>query len=198
MSVGKHIELLHTADRCSISQKEIGRHTLSYEDALNGTGMEDADVVVVDDIEDAESVELILNAVNRGQFVIAGIVAADCVSVINRLISFFPEEKHELLRKDIAQVLKGIICQKLLPDISKNAALALEFLFNTVPIAGNISDGKFYLLKPAMQVDKKFGMCMMDDYIYELFREGTLNSKVAIQNIVNKKQYEKMISSSKL
>ena len=198
ITVEDPIEIVQESINCNVSQREVITHTKSYAAAIKGALREDPDIIVIGELKDLATTEIAITAAETGHLVIATLPTCDAINTLNRVVNVFPPSQQPQIRTMIAGSLRGIICQKLLPDLNGNVTVACEILVNNVAVTNNINEGKFYLLKPAMQVGKKIGMCIMDDYIFELFRNGTISENVALDNLNNRKQYEKMISSSNL
>ena len=198
ITVEDPIEIVQSSINCNVTQREVITHTKSYSAAIKGALREDPDIIVIGELKDLDTTEIAITAAETGHLVIATLPTCDAINTLNRIVNVFPPSQQPQIRTMIAGSLRGIICQKLLPNANGGITVACEILVNNVAVSNNVSEGKFYLLKPAMQVGKKIGMCIMDDYIYELFKDGTITEKVALDNLLNRKQYEKMISSSAL
>jgi twitching motility protein PilT len=198
ITVEDPIEIVQNSINCNVTQREVSTHTQSYSAAIKGALREDPDIIVIGELKDFATTEIAITAAETGHLVIATLPTCDAINTLSRVVNVFPPSQQPQVRTMVAGSLRGIICQRLLPNIDGGVVVACEILVNNVAVSNNVGDGKFYLLKPAMQVGKKAGMCIMDDYIYELFRDGVISEKVALDSLINKKQYEKMISSSKL
>ena len=196
VTLERSIETIIKSSESCVLQRAVGVQTKMCVEKLRSTMKDCSDVIVIDELDDIETVDLALKAADSGHLVIAGISAHDTINSLSRIIGFFPNKAQKNARGMLAENLRGVISIKLLQDINEIPTPANELLYNTVSIQNNILEDKLYLLKPAMQVDKQFNMCFLDDSIFELFREGSISDKVAMENIVNKKQYEKMINSS--
>ncbi|MCF7790725.1 MAG: Flp pilus assembly complex ATPase component TadA [Victivallales bacterium] len=190
--------IFSSTSECNIIQKEKGTHIETYLAGIRQSYNEDTGILIIDEIDSKETAEYIINAAENGRFVIATLTTYDSINSLNRFVNLFPENKQSLIYQKIARILRGVISQMLLPNLTDSITLGYEILVNTVPVSNNIFEGKLYLLKPAMEVGKKNGMVIMDDCIYELYREGTIAAEVALKNLYNRKQYEKMISSTNL
>ena len=126
------IEFLHTDDRCSISQREIGHDTLSFATALRAALRQDPDAILVGEIRDAETMDIALKAAETGHLVLSTLHTPDVFRTVNRMISLSEGAKPEDLRDRIGDALQGIVAQRLLPRADgQGMALAAEVLVAT-------------------------------------------------------------------
>jgi pilus retraction protein PilT len=173
ISIEDPIEYIQEKSQCIIKQRELGRDTISYASALRNALRQNPDVLVIGEILDTETMELVLNAAESGTLVLTTIHSASVTQVLDRIASFFPPQaqKHTLTR--LSLILKGIIVQELFPRImgKEGMALATEvFLVNEV--------GK----KIIRENDWK----LITDYILRGKSQGMHTMKDSIENLVNK------------
>lgn len=198
LSFENPIEIIQHSKDCNINQREIYTHTQSFSSAIECSNNEAPDIIVLSELNDPEIIEYAIKTANSSKLVIAVLTASNTTNAVNRIINIFPDYRHSYIRAVLARSLRGIICQKILVDINDSLTVAAEILVNSSAISTNINEGKIYLLKQSMQVGKKDGMCIMDDYIYELFKNGTITDDIALESLDNPRQYSKMIRSSEL
>lgn len=126
------IEYLHTDDKCSISQREIGPDTSSFANALRAALRQDPDVIQVGEIRDAETMEIALKAAETGHLVLSTLHTPDVARTMNRIISLSPGGDPDELRDRLGDCFQGIVAQRLLPRADgQGVALAAEVLVAT-------------------------------------------------------------------
>ena len=179
ITVEEPIEILQVSKNCSVTQREIGKHTISYHTALKAALREDPDIIVVGEMHDLETIENAITAAETGHLVIGTLHTSDAANTLNRLLDVFPPSQQAQIRAMTAGSLRGIICQKLVPDGYGGIALVYEILVNTMSVGNLVSEGKTYQLKSTMAIGAKHGMFIMDQLILEKFNAGLLTYEAA-------------------
>jgi twitching motility protein PilT len=180
------IEFLHQSLGCNVTQRQAGHHTASFASALKGALREDPDVIVIGELRDLATIELAISASETGHLVIGTMHTSDATSTLNRLLDVFPPGQQPQIRAMVAQSLRGIICQRLLPAKAGGVALACEILVNTLAVSSMVRDGKTQGIPSALDTGKREGMISMDNSILNLWKEGAVTNEVARTNILNK------------
>ncbi len=156
------IEYLHAPVQCVVNQRQVGLDTPSFNDALVASLRQDPDVVLVGEIRDLETIRTAITAAETGHLVFTTLHAGDCVGSIERLVSVFPADEQEGIRRQLALVLRGIVAQRLLPavanDQSRRRVACSEILMNTPAIANLIASGKGAQIYSAMETGTGAGM----------------------------------------
>ncbi|MBC8010697.1 MAG: PilT/PilU family type 4a pilus ATPase [Burkholderiales bacterium] len=186
ITVEDPIEVVQLPKGCNVTQREVGPHTKSFFTALKGALREDPDVIVIGELRDLETIEMAISASETGHLVIGTMHTSDSTSTLNRLLDVFPPGQQSQIRAMVAQSLRGIICQRLLPAKAGGVALACEILVNTLAVSSMVRDGKTQGIPSALDTGKREGMISMDNSILELWREGKITPEVARTNILNK------------
>jgi twitching motility protein PilT len=176
------IEVIQTSAGSIITQREIGQHTASFHSALKSALREDPDIIVIGEMRDLTTIEMAITAAETGHLVIATMHTRDAKSTLNRILDVFPPSQQSQIRAMTAGSLRGIICQRQLPGIAGDVALASEILINTNAVANIIRDGKETGLEDAMQSGKRFGMQTMNDSVKSLLEAGKISPEVAAEN----------------
>ncbi len=141
ITVEDPIEFVFTHDKSIITQREIGTDTGSFPDALRAGLRQDPDVIMVGEMRDHATVDTSLKAAETGHLVFSSIHTGDCVSTINRLVSFFPAEEHLQVRARIADNLKALVALRLLPTKKSTSRVpAVELMQTTRSIQECIRD----------------------------------------------------------
>ena len=108
------------------------------------------------------------------------------MTTLNRLLDVFPALQQSQIRSSVAESLRGIVCQRLLPSTAGGLVMACEILVNTMAIANLVRDGKTTGLRNAMETGVREGMCLMDGVIFGLWREGKITRETALSNVTNR------------
>mgnify|MGYP001199003056 CR=1 FL=1 len=120
------VEFVHPHKRSIVNQREVGVDTNSYEDALENTLRQAPDVILIGEIRTAETMEHALAFAETGHLCISTLHANNANQAIDRIVNFFPEERHKQLFLDLSLNLRGIISQRLIPTVDKKRAAAVE------------------------------------------------------------------------
>src|SRR3989337_2536778 len=115
ISIEDPIEFVHTSKNCLINQREVGRDTLSFNNALRSVTREDPDVILVGEMRDLETISLALTAAETGHLVFATLHTSSAAKTIDRIIDIFPASQKQQVRSMLAESLEAVIAQKLLP-----------------------------------------------------------------------------------
>jgi twitching motility protein PilT len=186
ITVEDPIEFLHQSQGCIVTQRQAGHHTHTFATALKAALREDPDVIVIGELRDLETIEMAISASETGHLVIGTMHTSDSTSTLNRILDVFPPGQQSQIRAMVAQSLRGIICQRLLPGKNGGVVLAAEILVNTLAVSSMVRDGKTQGIPSALDTGKREGMISMDNSILELWREGKITAEVARTNILNK------------
>lgn len=186
ITVEDPIEVVQPAQRCNVTQREVGPHTKSFASALKGALREDPDVIVIGELRDLETIEMAITAAETGHLVIGTMHTSDAASTLNRLLDVFPSAQQPQIRASVAESLRGVICQRLLPKAKGGLALACEILVANAAVANLIREGKTQGLRNTMETGIREGMCLMDGVVFDLWQRGKITPAVARANISNR------------
>jgi len=165
------IEVVHAGDKALFSQREVGRHTRNFSTALRAALREDPDVIVVGEMRDLETTAIALAAAETGHLVLATMHTSSADRTIHRILDQFPGHQRDHARAVLANVLRCIVCQQLVPTLDgKGRVLAAEVLTANPAIANLIRDDRLHQIPQAMQLGRREGMTLMDDTLQELVR----------------------------
>lgn len=152
------IEFIHLSQRCLIQQRELGRHTRSFSEAVRGALREDPDVLLLGELRDASSIRLALTAAETGHLVLATLHTRNATQAVERLVDVFPAEEKAFVRAQLAGGLRGIVAQRLVAG-SQGERVALFEVLTSTPAVGNlIREGKTHQLVDILQTGSKVGM----------------------------------------
>lgn len=175
------IEFVHTPQGCHMNQREIGPHSESFPRALRAALREDPDIIVVGEMRNLETIQLAITAAETGHLVLGTLHTGNAPRTLDRILDVFPIDQRGQIRVMVAESLRGIISQQLIPNADGNGrCLALEVLVNTPAVGATIRDGKTFMLPGIMQTGKTIGMTTMDDSIRELYISGQITAESAL------------------
>ncbi|MCC5807066.1 MAG: PilT/PilU family type 4a pilus ATPase [Opitutales bacterium] len=183
ISVEDPIEFVHRSERCIITQRAVGSHTQSFHNALKGALRQDPDIIVIGEMRDLETIEMAISASETGHLVIGTMHTSDAATTLNRLLDVFPPAQQGQIRAMVAESLRGIVCQRLLPAKAGGMVLATEVLLRNLAVSALIREGKTQGLSNIIETGKAEGMVTMDSSVMELWREGRLLDEVALANL---------------
>ncbi len=185
ISVEDPIEIVQPPLHCQITQRQLHDNTESYSNALRGALRQDPDIIVIGEMFDLETIENAITASETGHLVIGTLHTCDAANTMNRLLDVFPPSQQTQIRAMAAGSLRGIICQRLIPDAKGCITTAYEILINTLAVGSIITEGQNFKLKGEMQTGQKAGMCTMDSTIFEKYKAEIIDYETALSNMVD-------------
>lgn len=180
ITLERPIEYVYVNDKCIIKQREVGIDTNSFSAALKSTLRQDPNVIIVGELDDAETVKTALVAAEAGHLVIASFHAPNTIQAIDRLTSMFPVEHRKQVLFQMANALKGIVCQVLLPCQDRNKRLlAAEVMIANDAVKHIIRNNELLQLATLIQTGGSQGMVSMKDAIWKAFEMGQIDGETA-------------------
>ncbi|NIA11603.1 MAG: PilT/PilU family type 4a pilus ATPase, partial [Nitrospiraceae bacterium] len=174
------VEFVHPFKSCLVNQREVGAHTRSFARALRAALREDPDVLIIGDLRDTETIGLALTAAETGHLVLATLDATTAPKAIERIISSFPAVRQTQVRASLADSLKVVIAQRLLPGREEHTQVAcFEILKATVSVISMIRDAKTHQLLSVMQTGRTHGMQTFDDSLEDLLHQQLISPATA-------------------
>lgn len=186
ITVEDPIEVVQPAKGCNVSQREVGEHTRTFFSALKGALREDPDVIVIGELRDLETIEMAISASETGHLVIGTMHTSDAATTLNRLLDVFPASQQSQIRASVAESLRGIVCQRLLPAVAGGLQLACEIMISNLAIQALIRENKGSGLRNTMETGVREGMCLMDNVVFGLWQEKKITNETALLNISNR------------
>lgn len=192
------IEFVHSHGGCIISQRDVGIDTYSYALALKNALRQTPDVVLIGEIRDRETMEQALNFSETGHLVLATLHTKNASQAIERIINFFPEEKHAQLLLNLSLNLRGVLSQRLVPTTKGQRTVAVEVMLNQGLIRNLIEEGKPKEIKDIMEKNRSLGMQSFEQALLELFRAGEITEDTALHEADNPANLKLQIRNVKL
>lgn len=176
LTIEDPVEFIYTPDRSLISQREVGRDTPSFSDALKAALREDPDVILLGEMRDLETIRLALTAAETGHLVLATLHTATAAQAVERIVDVFPGSERDLARTLLADVLRAVVAQQLLPRKGGEGRVAAhEVLVGTPAVRNLIREQKGAQLLSVMQTGQQQGMQTMAQSLERLAQAGLVN-----------------------
>jgi twitching motility protein PilT len=183
ITVEDPIEVVQEPKGCNVTQREVGPHTKSFFSALKGALREDPDVIVIGELRDLETIEMAISASETGHLVIGTMHTSDAATTLNRLLDVFPPAQQTQIRASVAESLRGVVCQRLMPSTSGGLVVACEIMVSNTAIQALIREGKTAGLRNTMETGVKEGMCIMENVVLELYQQKKISRETALANV---------------
>ena len=184
------IEYIHRHDKAIVSQREIAIDTPGYLDSLRSALRESPDVILLGEMRDYDTISAALTAAETGVLLLSTLHTTSAANTINRILDVFPANQQSQVKIQLAQILKGVVCQQLVPATDGTQIPVFEILKSNAAIQNMIREDKLHQLESAMQAGVAEGMCTMDGSLLKLYREGKITRDTALLSCVN---YESMV-----
>ena len=174
------IEYFHEHKKSLVNQREIGVDVPSFPEALRRVLRMDPDVILVGEMRDLETIQSAITAAETGHLVFGTLHTTGAQGTVDRIIDVFPTNQQEQVRTQLANSIIGILSQALMPRKPKGMVAAFEMLVVTSAIANLIREGKTFRINSSIQTGRKFGMMLLDDSLFNLWRNGLCEEKDVI------------------
>ena len=175
ISIEDPIEFIHQHDRCIITQREVGIDTASFEAALDNTLRQAPDVIMIGEVRSRETMDHAIAFAETGHLVLCTLHANNANQALDRILHFFPQDRHRQLLMDLSLNLKAIVAQQLIPaPDGKSRCACIEVLLNTPLASDMIRKGEVHQLKELMARSREQGMQTFDQALYDLYKAGSI------------------------
>lgn len=172
------VEYIFHENQSIIEQRELGRDTHSFHEALKRALRQDPNVIMVGEMRDLETVSATLTAAETGHLVLSTLHTNTAPETIQRIVDTFPAHRQQQILSQLSQVLRAVICQQMLTKKDGGVVVAREILINTPAVANLIRENKIAHLGSAMQTGKSEGMQTMRNSIKQLYEQGVITKQV--------------------
>jgi twitching motility protein PilT len=178
LTVEDPIEFVHPSKKCLVNQREVGRHTDSFSNALKSALREDPDVILVGELRDLETISLALTAAETGHLVFGTLHTSSAPKTVDRIIDVFPAGQQSQIRTMLAESLEAVIAQTLYKKKGGGRVAAHEILIGTPAVRNLIREAKLHQIPSMMQTGGRVGMQTLDAAIGELVKKGMVDASV--------------------
>ena len=191
LTIEDPIEFVHQPKKSLITQREVGPHTHSFNNALRAALREDPDVILVGELRDLETTQLAITAAETGHLVFATLHTNSASKTIDRMIDIFPSGQQAQVRTMLSESIEGIVAQTLLPaKDGKGRVAALEVLVGVPALRNLIREDKTAQILSVIQTGAQHGMISLDQHLRELVMQGKLSRDVAMKRSSNPRLFE--------
>jgi len=180
------VEFIHPHQKSIVNQREVGVDTNSYEEALQNTLRQAPDVILIGEIRSRETMEHALAFAETGHLCLSTLHANNANQALDRIINFFPEERHKQLFLDLSLNLQGFVSQRLIPTVDGKRAAAIEILLGTPRICDLIKQAKVLEIKEVMEKGEQQGMKTFDSALFDLYKQGRISYEETLKNADSK------------
>ena len=194
LTIEDPVEFVHPNRGCVFSQREVHHDSHSFADALKVAVRQDADVVLVGEMRDLETISLAITAAEMGALVFGTLHTNSAAKTIDRLIDAFPANQQSQVRTTLAESIAAIVSQLLLPTADGQGRCAVhEILLRTPGLPNVIREGNTPMLRSIIQGGRGIGMCMMDDSLEDRVNDGKVSAEEAWSKAQEKQRFEQII-----
>lgn len=191
------IEYYHEHKKSTINQREIGVDVPDFPEALRRALRMDPDVILVGEMRDLETISSAITAAETGHVVFGTLHTTGAQGTVDRIIDVFPTNQQEQIRTQLSVAIIGILSQALLPRKPKGLVAAYEMLVVTPAIANLIREAKTYRINSSIQTGRKYGMQLLDDALFDLWRKGICEERDCVVRAVNPGELKAKIALAK-
>lgn len=187
------IEFVHSNNNSIIVHREVGEHTNSFADALQGSMRSDPDIVLLGEMRDNETISLALTCAAMGMLVFATLHTNSAAKTIDRIIDAFPSDEQPQIRTMLAESLKAVVSQLLCRKKSGGRVAAHEILLWTEGLPNVIREGSTSNITTIIENNRAIGMCSMDSNLKKLLQNEVITPDEAYMKALNKKDFLKYL-----
>lgn len=179
LCIEQPVEFVHKSKKSVVSQRDVGEDIDTFAEAVRGALRHDPDVIVIGEMRDPDTIRAAINAAATGHLVISTLHSGTSYEAVNRIVSFFDPVERELVKLQLRDALKCVICQRLLPKRGGGRRVGLEFLFNdTNVISDAVLQGNSLALKVGMQQTSSASF-IFERHLFELCKEEVISQEIA-------------------
>jgi twitching motility protein PilT len=193
------IEYVYQSTKCSVTQRQLGADTLSFDNALKHILRQDPDVILVGEMRDPETADAVLTVAETGHFILTTGHAPSATQAIERVIDLFPPHQRDLAQVRLASLLVAAVCQTLVPRADGSGRIAaVEIMLGNPAVKNLIRDGKIYQLPNVIRTHRELGMISLDEALVNLYLNGTITGKSVLDFCNDRTEIEKLVGKVKL
>jgi twitching motility protein PilT len=190
LTIENPVEFVLPGGKALINQRQVIDHTTSFSRALRAALREDPDIIAITELRDRETMSLAISAAETGHLVLGTLHTGSAAQTIQRIISSFPADEQEQVRTMVAESLRAVVSQRLVPMASgKGRAVALELLMVNHAVGTLIREDKTFQIPSILQTGRAAGMIMLDDSLDDLVKAGTVTKEAAQRFAVRKERF---------
>jgi twitching motility protein PilT len=193
------IEYVHPCIKCSVTQRQLGSDTLSFDNALKHILRQDPDVILVGEMRDPETADAVLTVAETGHFILTTGHAPSATQAMERVIDLFPPHQRHLAQTRLASLLVAALCQVLVPRADGSGRVAaVEIMLGNPAAKSLIREGKIYQLPNVIRTHRDIGMISLDEALVSLYLKGTITGKSVLDFCNDRTEVEKLVGKVRL
>jgi len=194
ITVEEPIEFVHNNKQCVITQREIPSQCASFADGLRASLREDAEIVLVGEMRDLETISLALTSAETGMLVFGTLHTNNAVKTIDRIIDVFPADQQAQVRTMLSASIRGVLAQLLMKRCDQPGRVAVnEIMFTTPAVSAIIREGKTQKLNDVIAAGAEHGMQFMDDSIWDKLQRGMVTPQEAYMKAIDKARFRSFL-----
>ncbi|MDO4711577.1 MAG: PilT/PilU family type 4a pilus ATPase [Peptostreptococcaceae bacterium] len=187
------IEFVHRHDRSIVSQRELEHDTVSYESALRAALRQAPNVILIGEMRDFETIQTAITASETGQLVLSTLHTIGAAKSIDRIIDVFPAGQQQQVRVQLSMELQAVVSQQLIPSVDGGLVPAFEIMLVNNAIRNMIKDSKINQIDNVIQASGAEGMVTMDNYIFDLYKQGKISKENALRYAINSENLKRRL-----
>jgi twitching motility protein PilT len=187
------VEQIFTPKKAIIDQREVRLDTPDFRTGLQGVFRQDADIVMIGEMRDPETISTAVTAAETGHLIFSTLHTNTAAQTVDRIIDSFPAEQQEQIRLQLSGSLLGVFSQRLIPRISGGLVPAVELLINTAAVANLIREKRTHEINSVIETSSQDGMIDLNRNLTELVRRGEITVENAFRYSANPKTLERML-----
>ena len=185
------IEYLHHHNKSIVSQRELFIDTPGYLESLRSALRESPDVILLGEMRDYDTISAAITAAETGVLLFSTLHTRSAANTISRIVDVFQSNQQTQVRVQLSQLIRGVVCQQLVPTADGQLTPAFEIMKQTPAIKNMIREGKLHQLDSAIQAAKAEGMITMDESLLKLYNDKRITKETLLGACNN---YEFMVS----
>jgi twitching motility protein PilT len=193
VTIEQPIEYLYVNELSIIEQREVGRDTNSFEQALLTASREDVDVIMVSEMGEPKVIRAVMSVAESNRFILSTMNTDSVVKTVEKIVEAFPVEDEAQARRLLAENLQGIVSQRLLPRVGGGRIVVAEIMAPTDSVRAVIRDGQLFQLTTILQTSREEGMISLDRSLDELVRTGEIALNDAMAFAVDRRNLSLML-----
>lgn len=191
------IEYLHKHGKSMINQRQIGKDSLSFGNALRAALRQDPDVILVGEMRDLDTISIAITAAETGHLVLSTLHTIGAAKTVDRVIDVFPPEQQQQIRIQFSSVIEAVISQQIIQRSDKKGRVAaFEIMVANSAIRNLIREGKTHQMQTIIQTSSRDEMITMDNSLLNLYRSGAIDSENLLRYAVDKEAVERELPRS--
>ncbi|WP_144213602.1 type IV pilus twitching motility protein PilT [Shewanella donghaensis] len=186
LTIEDPIEFVHQNKQCLVNQREVHKHTHSFDAALRSALREDPDVILVGEMRDLETIRLAMTAAETGHLVFGTLHTTSAAKTVDRIVDVFPAGEKDMVRTMLSESLQAVISQTLIKKVGGGRVAAHEIMMGTPAIRNLIREDKVAQMYSAIQTGMSHGMQTLEQCLQNLVNRGLISRDDAMSKSSNK------------